>query len=121
MLEAAILFRGFSVLMASSLEYFHRHIQMYAFFCSLIQYIVFNKQPVGSAHEVSTDSSEIIFDEAHFIVGLQSFLQPLVLPRHTFPQTESSVPHSCRQNNFQNYSPVLNHSQVNQENSIIQA
>ena len=120
MLEAGILFRGFPVLMASSLEHFHRHIQI-CIFCSVIQYIVFNKLPVGSAHEVSTDSSEIIFDEAHFIVKLESFLQPLVLPRHTFPQSESSGPHSCRQNNFQNCSPVLNHSQVNHKSSIIQA
>ena len=96
-------------------------------FCSVIQYIVSKK------HEVSGDSSEIIFDEAHFIVNLQSFLQPLALPWHTFPQIESFVPHSPRQNNFQNSSPldtsetalvcifssILNHSYANQKNSII--
>ena len=39
------------------------------------------------------------------IVNLHSFLQPLALPRHTFPPSESFVPHSPRQNNFQNTSP----------------
>ena len=49
---------------------------------------------------------EIVFDEAHFIVNLQSCLQPLALLRRTFPQSESFVPHSPRQNNFQNSSPL---------------
>ena len=64
------------------------------------------KQPVGSAHEVSVDSPEIVFDEAHFIVNLHSLLQPPALPRHTFPPSESFVAHSPRQNNFQNSSPL---------------
>ena len=59
-----------------------------------------------SCRRVSVDSSEIVFDEAHFIVHLQSFLQPLALPIHTFPQSEPFVPHSPRQNNFQNSSPL---------------
>ena len=59
-------------------------------FCTAIQYIVSKKQPVESVHEVSADSSETVFDEAHFIVNLQSFLQLLSLPRHTFPQSEST-------------------------------
>ena len=70
MLEAAIFFRGFPVLMASSLGHFCRHIQIYAFFVLRFN-IVSKKQPVESAHEVSADSSEVVFDEAHFIVNLQ--------------------------------------------------
>ena len=65
--------------------------------------MVSKKQPVGSVHEVLADLSEIVFDEAHFIV---KFLQPLALPRHTFPQSESFVPHSPKQNIFQNSSPL---------------
>ena len=60
MLEAAIFFQGF---------------------CSIV---VSKKQPVGSAHELLAESSETVFDEAHFIVNLHSFLQPLALSRHTF-------------------------------------
>ena len=52
--------------MTSSLRQFCRHIQKYTFF-SAIQYIVSKKQPVESAHEVSADSSAIVYDEAHFI------------------------------------------------------
>ena len=67
MLEAAVFFRGWPVLMTSSLRQFCKHILKYTFF-SAIQYIVFKKQPpVESAHEVSADSSEIVYDEAHFI------------------------------------------------------
>ena len=73
-------------------------------FCSAIQYIVSKKQPVGSAHEVLTESSETAFDEAHFIVNLHSFLPSLALSRHPFPPSESFVP--PRQKNFQNSSPV---------------
>ena len=58
----------------------------------MIQYILSKKQPVGSAHEVLAESSEIVFDEAHFIVNLYSFLQSLTLPRYTFPSSESFVP-----------------------------
>ena len=97
------------MLMASSL----RHVlQTYSeieigIFCSVIQYIVSKKQPVGSAHEVLVESLERVFDEAHFIVNLHSFLQLQTLPRHTFPPSESFVPHPPRQNNFQNSSPLL--------------
>ena len=119
-------------------QFFETILQTYSdvcIFCSAIQYIVSKKQPVGSAHEVSADSSEIVFDEAHFIVNLQSFLQRLALLRRTLSQSESFVPHSPRQNNFQNASPlgtsetalmctfssILSHSQANQKNSIIKA
>ena len=61
---------------------------------------------MGSAHEVLAESSETVFDEAHFIVNLHSFLQSLALSRHTFPPSESCVPHPPRQNNFQNSSPL---------------
>ena len=43
-------------------------------FCSAIQCIVSKKQLMTRAHEVSTDSLETVFDEAHFIVNLHSFL-----------------------------------------------
>ena len=59
------------------------------------------QQPVGSAHEVLTDSSETAFDEAHIIVNQQSFLQSPALPRYTVPPSESFVPYSPRQKNFQ--------------------
>ena len=73
-----------------------------------MQYIVSKKQPVGSAHEVLAESSETVFDEAHFIVNLHSFVQLLALPRHTFhPSGESLAPHPARENNFQNSSPLL--------------
>ena len=74
-------------------------------FCGAIQYMS-KKQQVGSAHVLSADSWEIVFDEGHFIVNLQSSLQPLALPRCTFPQSESFVHHSPSQNNFQNSSPL---------------
>ena len=62
-------------------------------FCSAIQYIVSKKHPVGSSHKVLAKSLETAFDEADFIVNLHNFLQPLVLPRHTFLPSESFVPH----------------------------
>ena len=49
-------------------------------FCSVIQCIVSKKQLMKRAHEVPTDSLEIVFDEAHFVVNLHSFLQPLAFP-----------------------------------------
>ena len=55
-------------------------------FCSAIQYIVSKKQPVVSAHEVLAESLETVFDEAHLIVNLHDFLQPLALPTPTSPQ-----------------------------------
>ena len=63
MLEAAIFF--FLVLVASSL----RQVQTYSeicIFCSVIQYIKSEKQPVGSEHEVLVESLETVVDEAHF-------------------------------------------------------
>ena len=48
---------------------------------------------MGSAHEVLAESFKTVLDEAHFIVNLHSFLQPLALSRHTFPPSESFVPH----------------------------
>ena len=120
-------FKGFPVLMVSSLR---QVLQIYSercIFCSAVQYIVSRKQPVGSAHEVLAESLETVFDEAHFIVNLHDFLQSLALPMDTFPPNELFVP---RQNNFQNSSPlqnslvcifpsILNHRQANQNNSII--
>ena len=88
------------MLIASSLRNVLQTYSELCIFCSAIQYAASKKQPVGSAHKVSADSSEIVFDEAHFTVNLHSFLQPLALPRHTFPPSESFVPHSPRQNNF---------------------
>ena len=103
MLEAAIFF---PVSMAGSLRQVLQTYSKICLFCSAIQYIVSKEQPVGSAHEVLAESSETVFDEAHFIVNLHSFLQPLALSRHTFPASESFVPHPPRQNNFQNSSPL---------------
>ena len=95
MLEAAIFF--FLVLAASSL----RQVQTYSeicIFCSVIQYIESEKQPVGSEHEVLVESLETVFDEAHFP-------PTLALPWQTFPPSESFVPHLPRQSNFQNSPP----------------
>ena len=93
--------------MASS---FRQVLQTYSeicIFCSVIQYIVPKKQPVGSAHEVLAESLKTVFDdEAHFIVNLHDFLLPLALPRHHFPPNEPFLPHPSRQNNFQNSSPL---------------
>ena len=67
------------------------------FLCSVIRYTEYTeskKQPVGSVvHEVLAESLKTVFDEAHFIVNLHSFLQSL----------------APRQNNFQN-SPSLDTS-----------
>ena len=75
-------------------------------FFNTIQYIVSKKHPVGSADEVLVESVVTVFDEAHFIVNLHNFLQPLALPRHTFLPSEPFVPHPPRPNNFQNSSPL---------------
>ena len=93
--------------MASSLRQVLQTYSEICIFCSAIQYIVSKKQPVGSAHEVLAESLETVFDdEAHFIVNLHNFLQPLALPRHPFPPNEPFLPHPPRQNNFQNSSPL---------------
>ena len=81
------------MLMASSLRQVLQTYSEICIFCSAIQYIVSKKQPVGSAHEVLAESLETVFDEAHFIVNLHNFLQPLTLPKHTFPPSEPFVPH----------------------------
>ena len=92
-------------------------------FCSATQYIVSKKQPAGSAHDVSADSSETVFDEAHFIANLVPS-NPYPSPRHTISPSESFGPHFPRQNNFQNsfyldtsktalvsiFSSILNHT-----------
>ena len=89
--------------MASS---FRQVLQTYSeiyIFCSAIQYIVFKKQPVGNAHEVSAQSFETVFDDkTHFIVNLHNFLQPLGLPRHSFPPNEPFLldPHYTEQPKF---------------------
>ena len=92
--------------MASS---FRQILQIYSeicIFCSAIQYIVSKKQPVGNAHEVLAESLETVFDdEAHVIVNLHNFLQPLALSRHSFPPNKPFLPHLPRQNNSQNSSP----------------
>ena len=59
--------------MAGFEDTFCRHIQKYEFFVVRFN-IVSKKKPVGSAHEVLAESSETVFDEAHFIVNLHSFL-----------------------------------------------
>ena len=79
---------------------------VFIYFCSAIQYILSKTQLVGSAYEELPNSSEIVFDEAHFTVNLHNFLQPLALRKDTFSPSESFVPHSPRQNNFQNSSPL---------------
>ena len=61
---------------------------------------------MGSVHEVLAESLETVFDEAHFIVNLHKFFQPLALPRHTFPPSEPFVPHPSSKNNFQNSPPL---------------
>ena len=79
--------------MASSLRQVLQTYSEICIFCSAIQYIVSKKQPVGSAHEVLAESLETVFDdEAHFIVNLHNFLQPLALPRHPFPQMSHFSP-----------------------------
>ena len=79
--------------MAGSLRQVLQTYSEICLFCSAIQYIVSKKQPVGGAHEVLAESSsETVFDEAHFIVNLHSFLQPLALFRHSFPPSKSFVP-----------------------------
>ena len=128
MLEVAIFSQGFARVNG---QFFETILQTYSeicISCRAIQYILSNKQPVGSSHEVSADSSKIVYDEANFIVNLHSFLQPLAYPSYTFSPSESFVPHSPRQNNLQNSSPldtsetalifssILNHSQANQNN-----
>ena len=92
MLEAAIFFRGFPVLMAGSLRQVLQTYSEICLFCSAIQYIVSKKQLVGSVHKELAESSKIVFDEAHFIVNLHSFLQSLALSRHTFPPSKSFAP-----------------------------
>ena len=100
MLEAAIFFQGFARVNG---QFFKTILQTYSdmcIFCSAIQYIVSKKQPLGIALQVSADSSEIVFDESHFMVKLHSFLQPLLLPRYTFPPSEAFVPHSPQVEQF---------------------
>ena len=87
MLQAAIFFQGFHVL--------RQVLQTYSeicIFCSAIQYIVPKKQPVGKAHDVLVESLETVFDEAQFIVNLNSFLQPLALSWHSFPNVSHLSP-----------------------------
>ena len=49
----------------------------------MIQYAVSQKQLVGYAQEVLFEFLEAVFDEAHFLVNLHSFLQTLALTRQT--------------------------------------
>ena len=135
MLEAVIFFQG---LARVNSQFFKRTLQTYlelCIFCTGIQYMLSKGHPVERADEVLADSSEDVFDEAHFVVNWHSFLQPRTFPRHTFPSSGSFVTHSPRQNNFQYSSAldasktapmciffsILNHCQVNQKNSIIKA
>ena len=60
----------------------------------------------GKCTRSVSESLETVFDEAHFIVSLYSFLQPLALTRKTFPPSESFSPHPPRQNNLQNSPPL---------------
>ena len=69
MLEAVHFFRGFPVLMVSSLRQVLQTYSEICIFCSVIQYIESKKQPVGSEPEALAESLEIVFDEAHFIVN----------------------------------------------------
>ena len=66
--------------MASSVRKVLQTYSEICIFCCVIQYIESKKQPVGSVNEVLAESLETVFDEAHFIVNLHSFLQSLALP-----------------------------------------
>ena len=55
--------------MASSLRQVLQTYSEICIFCSVIQYMVSKKQPMGSAHEVLAESLETAFDKAHFIVA----------------------------------------------------
>ena len=73
-----------------------------------IYFVQFNTKCLDTAsgkctHEVLAESLETVFDEAHFIVNLHNFIQPLDLLMHTIPPSEPFVP---RQSNFQNSSPL---------------
>ena len=86
MLEAAIFFKGLPISMASSFRQFLQTYSGISIFCSAVQYVVSKKQPVVSALEVLAESFETVFDdEAHFIINLHNFLQPLALPRQNEP------------------------------------
>ena len=118
--------------MASSLRQFCRCVQKHAFF--VVRFSIYcPRNSQWKVHIKCRRTLQKVFEEAHFIVNLHSFLQPLALPRHIFPPSGSFAPHFPRQNNFQNSSPldtseialvcifssILNHSQTNQKNSII--
>ena len=74
MLEIQYFYRSFPVLMDSSLRQVLQRCSEICIFCSAIQYIVPQKQPLESVHEVLVELSETVFDETHFIVNLYSFL-----------------------------------------------
>ena len=107
-LEVAIFFQGFAritgqfLFFKTSFADIFRNIHFFV----VRFYMQSKKQSVGSAHEVSTDSSERVFEDAHFIINSHGFLQPLTLSRHNFPRSGSFVPHSHRHKNFQNFSPL---------------
>ena len=49
--------------------------------------------------EVLAESLETAFDdEAHFIVNLHNFFQPIAFPWHSCPKNEPFLPHPLRQN-----------------------
>ena len=64
-------------------------------FC-VIQYIDFQKQPVGSVLKLFAKSLKIIIDEFHIIINLHSFLLPLSPLGKTFLQVSHLPP--LRQN-----------------------
>ena len=78
--------------MVSSLRQVLQTYSQIDIFCSVIQYIESIKQPVESAHEVLAESLENVFDEAHFIVNLHNFIQPLPSPDTSFPQVSHLYP-----------------------------
>ena len=91
MLETAIFFQGFAHVNG---WFFNTILQTHSEicnFCSSIQYIV----PKNSQPEVHMKCQRTL-----------QKLSLMKLIRHTFPPSESFVPHSPRQNNFQNSSPL---------------
>ena len=51
--------------MVSSLRHVLQTYSEICIFCSVIQYIVSEKQPLGSEQDVLAESLEDVFDEAH--------------------------------------------------------
>ena len=75
MLETAIFFRGFPVLMVSSLRQVLQTYSEIYLFCGAIQYIV-PKNSLWELH-MKAEPLETVFDEAHFKVNFHNFFQKI--------------------------------------------